>query len=243
MILKGVLLLLVLSTSCGCVYRRCDYIVREIEPCGFDLHRKQVKVRGVFTRKDRSFIFDETKPCSTGELFEQFVIRMPVYLMTLPLQVVICEFKENVPMEGVVDLGPGSWENVRMYKLDCQWYWNSRNGDCKKICDLKIDGKDATLQRRNSLEGDLVLCVGGEDEVIYQKALLTDPINHAGWLVVDDSGVVAYISQGGSMRCCTFEKQARVTSPVVAYKLMWQNYEFKPIVELAYGELVLCKED
>ena len=59
MILKGVLLLLVLSTSCGCVYRRCDYIVREIEPCGFDLHRKQVKVRGVFTRKDRSFIFDE----------------------------------------------------------------------------------------------------------------------------------------------------------------------------------------
>lgn len=250
------LLLLLLSLCTGCVYRSCCYIIKDIEFCETVSERKQVKVHGGFRWMKRSFIFDETRSLKDGEFLPALVTRLPVYLFMLPLQLMIYENKQDVPMDAIIDLGPGVWKDVHVYKVDKELY--KVNEEChysgcseidKKICDLTTpDGRKALLFVRykdDDSYGVLFLRIDDKCVKTCEKQLFkwfSAPWNR-GWLVVDDSGEVVYIRASSFSKATPFEGHKNDSTQQVAYRLMWQSGMLEPFIELAYGELVRGKEE
>ena len=240
------LLLLPLFLCTGCVYRLCIYNVKEIEPCGADIQRRLIKIHGSFWQIRRSFIFEETGPWKDGEVLVNLVVRLPVYLLTAPLQLMIYENKQDVPRDAVIDLGPGAWEHVRIYKMYKEYHdYSTISRNEREICNLTMsDGRNATFLIRyedgDSYSGDLYLRIADKDGRTCEKLLLkwiSAPENW-GWFVVDDNGEVTYVRAGNLF----ISEPFKTIGDTVAYRFTWQSGKLDPFVELAYGELVRCKK-
>ena len=251
------LLLFVLLQCSGCVYRLCGYHVNEVEHCG-ETHspgacskKKSIKVIGTIVFKKRSFIFDETVNIKDGMFLVEAFKRFPVYLLTMPLQLMIYEDESDIPMDALIDIDLGVWGNVRTYRLDRDYHRERReNAYERKVCDVAMhDGRNATFLVRYregfGSVGDLYLRIVEKDGTMSEKRIYEFISIWLGWLVVDDSGTVVYIKDqnfGHTCELAFLTSERRDCASTVAYRLNWQSGKFEPVVELGYGELVRCSD-
>lgn len=251
------LLLFVLSQCSGCVYRMCGYNVNEVEHCvethspGAGSQKKSIKVVGTIVFKKRSFIFDETVNIKDGMFLVEAFKRFPVYLLTLPLQLMIYEDESDIPMDALVDIDSGVWRNVRTYLLDRDYHCERReNAYERKVCDVSMhDGRNATFLVRYrdgfGSVGDLHLRIVEKNGMVSEKMLFEFISEWGGYLIVDDSGTVVYIKDQNYGHTCDLAfltSERRDCASIVAYMLNWQSGKFEPVVELGYGELLRCKD-
>lgn len=259
MYMKSLPLLLLLPCF-GCVYTRCGCFIEMIDTNCADhvdtmaSQSKLVKVHGTFTSMKRSWIFDEGRRIEDGEFLIELIKRMPVYLLTLPLQLMIYEDKADVPTDCLIDLGPGSWGCVHVFRLP-EPYLRSCNkrryrvGKERKICDFMTpNGEKAELWVKSDADlyssGDLFLRIVAQNRIVTEKKIFSKIFYdwYSGWLLVDDSGVVAYVKDCNYHHECSLKRKVKSFNSTVAYRLNWQSVEFEPVVELGYGELVSCND-
>ena len=241
--------LLLLCMCTGCVHTHCDLAILHINTCGTDVERRMIKVHGQTTLR-RSFIYDEWD-VKDGTWLYELIKRMPVVLLTLPLQLMIYEDEVDIPMDALIDIDSDDWKNVRTYWLNWDYHRERReNANERKVCDVAMpDGRNATfiVKYREGVGsvGDLHLRIVEKNGTVSEKMIYEFISHWWGWLVVDDGGTVAYVKLQNYRHTCDLPllpSEQRDSASIVAYRLNWQSVKFEPVVELGYGELVMCAD-